>query len=206
MKCFCLYYDCKPSRVYDVKRRFNKGQRNFLKKKRKRSETSRITDIRTWIVLFSEMNGCKQPDKEEIHLPLPNLASLVRLLNAKWVLTNPFPVSYQCVRRIMKESLSHIRIRKWKKFTRCATCERLERKYRKFTTTEAKEYYQNLIREHVQWVEKEKEKYAKHRGKARSSPHKYMSVIIDGMDQAKCELPRLSRDTKGNVLFIITLV
>ena len=39
---------------------------------------------------------------------------------------------------------------------------------------------------------KERSKYQHHREKARSSPDKYMTIIIDGMDQAKTNLPQTS--------------
>ena len=32
-------------------------------------------------------------------------------------------------------------------------------------------------------------KYHDHRQKAREEPHKYLTVIVDGMDQAKTNLP-----------------
>ena len=37
----------------------------------------------------------------------------------------------------------------------------------------------------------EREKYAKHRHKAEKYPSKYMSIIIDGMDQDKTNIPHL---------------
>ena len=39
---------------------------------------------------------------------------------------------------------------------------------------------------------KERSKYQHHREKARFSPDKYMTIIIDGMDQAKTNLPQTS--------------
>ena len=38
---------------------------------------------------------------------------------------------------------------------------------------------------------REREKYAKHRNKAQKYPSKYLSVIIDGMDQEKTSLPHI---------------
>ena len=43
----------------------------------------------------------------------------------------------------------------------------------------------------------EREKYAKHRHKAEKYPSKYMSIIIDGMDQDKTNIPHLISTPKA---------
>ncbi len=43
----------------------------------------------------------------------------------------------------------------------------------------------------------EREKYAKHRHKAEKYPSKYMSIIIDGMDQDKTDIPHLISTPKA---------
>lgn len=43
----------------------------------------------------------------------------------------------------------------------------------------------------------EREKYAKHRQKSIKNPGKYMSLIIDGMDQAKTDIPHIISNPKA---------
>ena len=43
----------------------------------------------------------------------------------------------------------------------------------------------------------ERRKYYIHREKARSEPHKYVTIIIDGMDQSKTNIPHLLHTTKS---------
>ena len=43
----------------------------------------------------------------------------------------------------------------------------------------------------------ERKKYYLHREKARSDPKKYLTVIIDGMDQNKTNVPALLQETKS---------
>lgn len=45
----------------------------------------------------------------------------------------------------------------------------------------------------------EREKYAKHRHKAEHTPAKYLSVIIDGMDQDKTDIPHIISNPKALV-------
>ena len=46
-------------------------------------------------------------------------------------------------------------------------------------------------------IRKEHEKYAKHRQKAEKCPNKYLSVIIDGMDQDKTDIPHIISKPKA---------
>lgn len=43
---------------------------------------------------------------------------------------------------------------------------------------------------------REREKYAKHRRKAQKYPELYLSMIIDGMDQSKTDLPHIITNPK----------
>ena len=43
----------------------------------------------------------------------------------------------------------------------------------------------------------EREKYAKHRSKSEKYPTKYMSLIIDGMDQSKTDIPHIISNPKA---------
>ena len=45
-------------------------------------------------------------------------------------------------------------------------------------------------------IRAEREKYYKHGFKARYAPEKYLSIIIDGMDQSKHNLPHFQVTTK----------
>ena len=44
----------------------------------------------------------------------------------------------------------------------------------------------------------ERDKYYSHREKARWEPEKYITIILDGMDQSKTNLPYLSTISKSN--------
>ena len=44
----------------------------------------------------------------------------------------------------------------------------------------------------------ERKKYYSHREKARSQPQKYITIIIDGMDQNKTDVPSLLQETKSS--------
>lgn len=43
----------------------------------------------------------------------------------------------------------------------------------------------------------EREKYAKHRHKSEKHPDKYLSIIVDGMDQSKTDIPHIITNPKA---------
>ena len=48
----------------------------------------------------------------------------------------------------------------------------------------------------LMFIRKEREKYEKHRRKAQKHPETYFSLIIDGMDQSKTNLPHITTNPK----------
>ena len=61
---------------------------------------------------------------------------------------------------------------------------------------EEREQIKELRRLHIAKQRKQREKYYKHKRKATENPNKYMSIIMDGMDQKKNNLPVMGRYTK----------
>ena len=44
----------------------------------------------------------------------------------------------------------------------------------------------------------EREKYYNHREKSKRDPKRYLTIIIDGMDQSKTNVPQLTTTTKSS--------
>ena len=61
---------------------------------------------------------------------------------------------------------------------------------------EEREQIKELRRLHIAKQRKQREKYYKHKRKATENPNKYMSIIMDGMDQKKINLPVMGHYTK----------
>ena len=65
----------------------------------------------------------------------------------------------------------------------------------------------NSLQEHRNQQSNERQKLYKHRKKCYDAPHKYMGLIIDGMDQKKTLLPhfvRVPKNLKEEILFSFT--
>lgn len=58
-------------------------------------------------------------------------------------------------------------------------------------------YYTCVRQLHAFMCRAEREKYAKHRRKAEKYPQSYLSIIIDGMDQDKTDIPHIISNPKA---------
>ena len=65
------------------------------------------------------------------------------------------------------------------------------------TTVSSRAKHRACLNRHLEHQRKQRLKYYKHRTKALHHPDRYLSIILDAMDQAKCDLPHSTRDTKS---------
>jgi hypothetical protein len=56
---------------------------------------------------------------------------------------------------------------------------------------------QNEYRAHIDLVQNERKKYYHHREKSKRNPKKYLTIIVDGMDQNKTNVPQLPNKCKS---------
>jgi hypothetical protein len=95
-----------------------------------------------------------------------------------------------------------LHVRKHKEFSQCDRCADLNAQLLLIETKEGREQIKAERREHFKFQQAQREKYYKHRANAMKDPAKCMSIIADGMDQAKLHLPSYVQNTKGNASFL----
>jgi hypothetical protein len=91
-----------------------------------------------------------------------------------------------------------IKIPKIKLFSRCSTCDDLDDKIKNTRAVELIKIYELQKQVHMTWQMDERLKYYHHIAKSRANPLRWMSIILDGMDQSKTSLLRLKRDTSAS--------
>jgi hypothetical protein len=107
--------------------------------------------------------------------------------------------SYGTFRKVVTEAMGEtILIPKIKLFTRCTVCDDFDDKIKKTKSKTLIALYESQKEEHMLWQMDERRKYYHHVAKARSCPSKWLSLILDGMDQSKTSLLRLKRDTSAS--------
>lgn len=98
---------------------------------------------------------------------------------------------------------THFLYQMWKKqfpkqsrFTKCTICVHLREKLRSAGVDESRSELTLLRKVHLTQQMTEREKYYKHGEKAKRNPEKYLSITMDGMDQAKHNIPHFNIHTK----------
>ena len=107
--------------------------------------------------------------------------------------------SYAC--RIFNEEIANIRLVRTKgTFVSCKVCTSYQMRILKSRSSLEREQLKLLRLEHVNKQRQERLHYYSHREAALQSPDKVMSIIIDGMDQSKTNIPLFSRRTSTRVI------
>ncbi|XP_028416665.1 uncharacterized protein LOC114540736 [Dendronephthya gigantea] len=83
------------------------------------------------------------------------------------------------------------------RFTKCDHCTNYKKQLEATMNKAKRKAIQELLDEHIERVMNERRKYHLHRYKARRSPSKYLTIILDGMDQSKTDVPNLRRVCKS---------
>ncbi len=99
---------------------------------------------------------------------------------------------YDTMTELMGDS---IKIPRTKEFSKCHRCDTLIEQIRKSRNSQRREQLEILYQLHQLWQANERRRYYRHATKAYRFPKKYLSMIIDGMDQLKTALMSLGRDT-----------
>ncbi|XP_053385302.1 uncharacterized protein LOC123524917 isoform X2 [Mercenaria mercenaria] len=111
------------------------------------------------------------------------------------------PISYSHMMLIWRKQLTHIKIPKKSRFSQCDVCMKLKDK---LATCQDKTQREELIqkrKKHLEQQNAERQKYYKHISKAKFTPSKYVSIILDAMDQEKTSIPKMYETPKslGNI-------
>ena len=109
------------------------------------------------------------------------------------------PLSYNQFRGMWQDKLKHLKVAKTKTgWAKCDECTHWRRKIDNATTPNLRAEYRQSLDTHLEHQRKQRVKYYKHRHKAQEHPDKYLSICIDAMDQAKCDLPHHIRSSKSD--------
>lgn len=92
--------------------------------------------------------------------------------------------------KMWKECFPHVKIREYKAVTgKCRTCSALSAARRRKLDLATRKYLNELTSLHRSFYMGERIEYYSRRNDAILSPHLFMSLIADGMQQAHCLLP-----------------
>ena len=183
-----------------IQREVGNGRKSFARRKRGSVPGRRLSaqsNCFNWLQTYSR-RGDLMPDCGEIHLPDYRWREVwKKYKNDVSGESRHYGdgVSEAVFTKIRKSDLPYIKIRKVKRFAKCQVCSKLIESIDK-STGATRDALKRELDEHVEWQFREREKYYKHRFKARSRPHMYLTMSVDGMDNGKTSIPRLARENK----------
>ncbi|XP_061190665.1 uncharacterized protein LOC133198638 [Saccostrea echinata] len=101
-------------------------------------------------------------------------------------------VSQSAFYDIWKNDFPHLKIKQTNSFSKCSTCVHIERELEKTRDLSKRTKLKQMMRVHNQRQMTERRYYYRKRDIAKNYPQKHMSIIIDGMDQSKTNLPHFT--------------
>lgn len=197
VKCVSELLSCSGSLIYKVRdevqnkllRCYENGNRGSMKDESKTGEA--VADVRQWFEVYFSTVGDYMPHYNKVHLP----PALYKDMHAIYL----SDMQLQCVqytllaknqwRAIWKQHFPHVYIGKYSCFATCDICATYKRALLEHNSLSERMALRDEQRLHIVFVREERAVYHKTRFLARSEPERYLSMILDGMDQKKTDLP-----------------
>ncbi|XP_022100770.1 uncharacterized protein LOC110984676 isoform X3 [Acanthaster planci] len=203
-KAWCLAYGFTYRRYLKCVKMVEEGIKQVIHGNSNRQRMNeKTTQALGWMKFLFGRIGDWLPHKSAVHLP-PSYTkkSLYNRMVEEFCergVQQVNIISYEYFTTIWADHLANFVIAKRSEFTECTTCTTLkERRGRALTDVEQK-LVTDLMKQHASTVEHERRAYHTARERARCHPTDQTTIIIDGMDQSKTDVPHLIRRDKATV-------
>ncbi|XP_071143900.1 uncharacterized protein [Mytilus edulis] len=187
------------STFYSIRARFKNNEKVMpVKGKQSGSFSTEAWNCITWLEEYARLYAEKHPDSCHLDLP-PCLTkkSVYEIMSEELhdqgvkVVTENYFISI-----LWRKYCSHIKIPAASRFSKCDVCIKLKMEIAETKSKETRKRLFHQRRQHLDKQSQERRKYYKHCAKSRKEPNKYMSIIIDGMDQQKTFIPNFMHMSK----------
>ncbi|XP_030834677.1 uncharacterized protein LOC115921382 [Strongylocentrotus purpuratus] len=148
-----------------------------------------------WIEEYCSKRGDCMPHKDEIRLPngLTKRDIYHQYLTETSDTMEP-TIGQSTFYQLWRDFFNHVRISKSGQFSKCQKCVVLRKKMDEAKTKTRKEKIKKAMIEHNNRQMFERQLYYKKRTASKRNKTKYLSVILDGMDQNKTNIPNFTGD------------
>ncbi|VDI31378.1 Hypothetical predicted protein [Mytilus galloprovincialis] len=153
-----------------------------------------------WLGEYIAQRGERPPHQQEVWLPfgMRKKEIYIAYRNEQIMDFNNF-MSTTSFYAIWRKFYSHVKIRSTNLFTKCTTCVKLDRALQLQLNPQKRQAIFREKQAHLHRIIMEKLAYYRRRTISRRRPDRYLSLIIDGMDNTKTSLPHF-KDRKGKDL------
>ncbi|XP_063439429.1 uncharacterized protein LOC134720824 isoform X3 [Mytilus trossulus] len=204
LSAFLLVLGIPKSTYYSIQKKFYDGSVviNKIGNRLGRMKASSQSAM-TWLHMYAIQFGEKLPNQEKIHLPpcVTKKSIYSEMVEYQHDKGEPEVISMSHFMLLWRTCLCHIAIPKVSRFSKCNKCIKIKTKLSSTRSKTKKQELQRRREKHLKQQNMERRKYYKHIQKAKEQPEKYLSVIIDSMDQSKTQLPHFLYKSKftGNM-------
>ncbi|KAJ8299830.1 hypothetical protein KUTeg_022577 [Tegillarca granosa] len=145
-----------------------------------------------WLHFYAIKYAEQQPDQVKLHLPPCLTKGSVYMMYTEEMTEKGIKIiSISHFYLLWRKCLNFISIPQQSTFSKCDICTQIKTKLSSTKDKAIRAALQKLRHNHLRKQSLERRKYHKHAMKARLYPEKYVSIIIDGMDQKKTQIPHL---------------
>jgi hypothetical protein len=190
---FSHHFCTQTTQFTRLKRAARDGQQRFSTVALERRKKSRTKAFEEWFRMYVNLNGDYMPHEDKIHLNPGKWRWLWSTYVRDMEHRGYSSISYPTFLNMRKAKFGVVHIPPIKRFSKCDTCSDFVHRISHTFNAQQKKLLEIKYDDHTIWQQRERAKYYKHREKSTTYPEKYLSVIIDGMDQSKLELPRFLR-------------
>ncbi|XP_074659473.1 uncharacterized protein LOC141912156 [Tubulanus polymorphus] len=198
-RAWMLALGIKKSRYYSIKREFTEGSAKSISPpgiSRSGSFTSASQVTMAWLREYCEKFADKLPNQEKLHLPsCLTKGDVFRMCEEELGTDNVCSESH--FYHLWRNHFENVSIPKVGRFSKCDKCVKVKDLLQATKNKKKRKKVLKYREKHLRQQNVERQKYYKHAEKARKNPAKYMSLIIDGMDQAKTFIPHFSTVPKS---------
>ena len=132
--CFCKYHGIALATFKRVTKDSKNGRRNWVHRRKGVSGRSQAYNhALAWTEEYGKKFGDQMPDDNTVHLPDYKWQSLYRRLQNEMMQAHaPFP-SFDSWKNMVGTRLPYLRIRKYKRFSKCNVCAHIDKRIQKET-------------------------------------------------------------------------
>ncbi|KAK3108210.1 hypothetical protein FSP39_003259 [Pinctada imbricata] len=188
-RCFRALYMINKTGYYKVLTRYRRGSIS-IGNRRGRDESKITKEAYRWLKEYAYFHSDRMPDTG--HQMLPNKTrknSIYKLYVDEKTENMEYSVSEATFNKVWRTQIPNLKIKQTNSFSKCATCVSIERELERTRNPSKRKKLMGMITVHNGRQMRERRFYYAKREKAKREYKRYMSIIIDGMDQSKTDLP-----------------
>ena len=190
-KAFMQTLSLNKNRYYKLLQKSKQGLDATLSRQRKKSKL--YVEALHWLEEFARFYGDRMPDSGNVMLPYKSRKiDIYKKYKDNQTIDFLPSLSRSHFHKMWKTEFFRLKIKKTNSFSKCNICTALERRLQKTRNTEAREQIKIQREQHNDRQMNERKAYYRKREMSKQRPEKYISIIIDGMDQSKTNLPHFA--------------